>query len=284
MSRSLKIMSAVVFLFAGCFLSGSSVMRPQFTSVKVNVRLMQPPQVKVGSVSSASRGKMALTNRRWGVVEVSCTPRFDYDSKKSKSKDALSGVWFDDVALGVQLVLRDGAGKNAPAIALFSTTVNYWTIPADNKEHRYFVYLPPLLLERVMPVRRDESKSVKVAAENDFVAKIVFFHKKYGVIGEGYTNNFRYRDAADQFKELTTRVPANNVFNGALLSRSNSPWGVSDMDQFDLEKPAFIPAPLDDAAIDRAAQAAANEERQAAESSTRNVNSGTGRKNRKNKK
>ena len=284
MSRTVKTICAFAALFAGVALWGNPVMRPQFTSVKVNVRLVQAPHVKVGSVSSASRGKMVLANRRWGVVELSYTPRYDFDSRKSKSKDIPTGVWFDDVTLGVQLLLRDGAKKNAPAVALFSTTVNFWTIPADNKEHKYFVYLPPLLLERVMPARRDDSKSVKVAAENNFVAKIVFFHKRYGVIGDGYTANFRYRDNAEAFKELIAQVPANNVFNGALLSRSNSPWGVSDMDQFDLEKPAFIPAPLDDAAIDRAAEAAANEGRQVAEAAGKSATSGSSKRNRKSKK
>lgn len=284
MSRIVKTICALAALFAVNLLSGNSTMRPQFTSVKVNVRLMQAPNVKLGSVSSASRGKMTLSNRRWGVVEISYTPRFDYESRKSKNKDVLTGVWFDDVSLGVQLLLRDGAKKNAPSIALFSTRVNFWTIPADNKEHRYFVYLPPLLLERVMPARRDDSKGIKIAAENNFVAKIVFFHKKYGVIGDGYTSNFRYRDNAEAFKELMTQVPASNIFNGALLSRAASPWGVSDMDQFDLEKPALLPAPLDDAAIERAAEAAADEERQVADVSGKSSNSGSGKRNRKSKK
>ena len=283
MSRIVKTICAVAALFAGAALFGNSAMRPQFTSVKVNVRLMQAPNVKLGSVSSVSRGKMSLSNRRWGVVEISYTPRFDYDSRKSKNKDIPTGIWFDDVTLGVQLLLRDGAKKNASAIALFSTRVNFWTIPADNKEHKYFVYLPPLLLERVMPARRDDSKTVRIAAENNFAAKIVFFHKRYGVIGDGYSSNFRYRDNAEAFKELMSQVPASNIFNGALLSRAASPWGVSDMDQFDLEKPALLPAPLDDAAIERAAEAAANEERQA-EVSGKNSASGSSRKNRKSKK
>ena len=161
MHISLKFICAAALLFSGVLLMGESMRRPMFTSVKVNFRLQQPPRIKTGPVSSASKGGLSLHNQRWGVVEITFVPRYDFESRANKGKRTLSGVWIDDVSCGVRLVVCDSSKKNASPIALFSTKVDFWTIPADGKEHRYYVYLPPVLIDRVMPSDRADSRNVR---------------------------------------------------------------------------------------------------------------------------
>ena len=284
MRSCLKYFCVICALFTVLSLCGNSTRRPQFTPVKVGFRMMRPPQVKARSLSSASHGKQTLYNRAWGVVEISFTPRFDFDSKRTKNKNNLSGIWLDNVICGVQVIAFESGKSSAPPTALFSTRVDFWTIPADNKAHKYFVYLPPRFIDRVMPARRDTSNEVKIAKPGDFAVLVTFFHEKWGILGEGFygiKTNAPYKT----FRALADRVPASNVFHGSLLSRANSPWGMSDIDEFDLEKPAVIPAPLDDSVIAKAAAAAEKEEQTVVDSSRKSSSRSTSSKrNKKSKK
>ncbi len=260
MGKTLRYLTLLCALFLVVSLHGNDARRPLFTPVSVKFRLAQSPRIKAGSVSSANRGSLVLVNRRWGVIEISYKPRFDFEKgNSSRNKNTAPGVWLDDVTCGVRVVLCDPQNRQNPAIALFSTRVDFWTIPLDWKEHKYFVYIPPVLIERVMPVRKNDSKAVKVASDSDFFISVVFFHKKWGVLGEGFYG-LKRRSAGDDFKELVRLVPKHNVFHGSIYPRSRSPWGINDQEQFDLEKPAFLPAPLDEAAIEKAAVDAAAEE------------------------
>lgn len=272
-------------LFLVASLQGREVRRPVFTPVTVKFRLAASPRIKAGSVSSANRGSLNLVNRRWGVIEISYKPRFDYeDGKSSRNKNTAPGVWLDDVVCGVRVVVCDRQNRQNPALALFSTRVDFWTIPLDWKEHKYFVYIPPVLIERAMPSRKIDSRTVKLAGDNDFCIQVIFFHKKWGVLGEAFYG-LKGRDADRDFRELTRLVPRHNVFHGSLYPRSRSPWGMNDQEQFDLEKPAFVPAPLDEAAIDKAAVDAAVEEAAFAEKRrSRSSASASGKRNRKSKR
>ena len=289
MGKALKYLTLFCALFLVVQVQGREIMRPIFTPVSIKFRLVQSPRIKAGSVSSASRGSLTLVNRRWGVVEINYKPRFDYEKNNSSSrnKNITPGIWLDDVICGVRVILRDQQNRKNSALALFSTRVDFWTVPLDWKEHKYFVYIPPVLIERVMPPRRVDSKdfrsvskSVRLASESDFYVSVVFFHKKWGVLGEGFYG-LKGRSPGAEFRELARLVPSANVFNGSILPRSKSPWGLNDQEQFDLEKPAFIPAPLDEAAIDKAAVDAAVEEAALAERKQKKSSSASGKKNRR---
>lgn len=286
MGKIAKYLTLLCGLFMVTSLYGKEVRRPLFSPVEVRFRLLQAPRIKAGSVSSVNRGSLQLVNRRWGVVEITYRPRFDFDGKGSSRSRALPySVWLDDVICGVRVILCDRQNRKNPALALFSTRVEFWTIPLDWIDHKYFVYVPPMLIERVMPPRRSESRGAKTAAVNDFIVCVTFFHKKWGVLGEGYWG-LKGRGAAEDFRELARLVPQTSVFHGALLSRSRSPWGLNDLDHFDLEKPAYIPAPLDEAAIEKAASAAVAEEAAFVESSRKKSSSSANgkRKNRRTKR
>ena len=285
MDKALKVFSVILLMFCAVVLPGKALIRPDFSPVKAKFRLLPAPRIKAGSVSSVNRGSLSLMNRRWGVVEITFEPHLEESGKsRAKSREVNAGAWLDDVVCGVRVIAGDIQSRKNPSVwGLFSTRVEFWTIPLDWKEHKYFVYLPPMLIERVMPFRKTDSKQIRMAADNNFIVCVTFFHKKWGVIGEGFYG-LKDRTAGADFRTLVRFVPQNNIFHGALVSRANSPWGVNDQDQFDLEKPAFIPAPLDDAAIDRAAEAAANEGRQVAEAAGKSATSGSSKKNRKSKK
>ena len=282
MAEIFKCFTVLTLVICAFGLAGNDL-RPVFSPVKVDFRLVPAPRVKVGSVSGANRGNLNLSNRRWGMVEVKYTPHLGVDGKKrTTSRSDHAGLWLDDVICGVRVIAYDRQDKKAPAWALFSTKVEFWTIALDVKEHKYLVYLPPMLVDRVMPYRKNDSKQMRLATVNDFAVHVIFFHKKWGVISEGFyglKGNKMYKE----FSALLQSVPAGNVFHGALVSRANSPWGLNDLEQFDLEKPAFIPAPLDEAAIDKAAEAAA-EEAAPADTKGKNSKSASGKKSKKSKR
>lgn len=284
MGKLLKQLSLflVLFLFVTS-LKGEGMDRPLFTPVEVGFRLMNPPRIKAGSVSSASRGSVVLSNRRWGVIELSYRPSFTNEGRSSRKKKVAAGYWLDDVICGIRVIVCDRQNRRAPVLALFSTRVEFWTISLDSRDHKYFVYIPPMLIERTMPPRKNDSRMVKIASDNDFIVGVTFFHKKWGVLGEGFYG-LKGRHAAEDFRELLKMIPRNSTFHGSLLSRANSPWGVNDQSQFDLEKPAFIPAPLDEAAIDKAAASAAAEEAAFAERTRKSSKSANEKKSKRSRK
>lgn len=283
MRISIKHLAIFSVLSVFVALAGNEIERPQFSPVDVTVRLEQAPRIKAGAVSSAARGNVNLANRRWGVVEILYKPHFGVDGGRNRRRSTNAGLWLDNVICGVQVVVCDRQARKNPSLALFSTRVEFWTVPLDWRDHRYFVYIPPMLIERVMPSRRAESRNVKVATHEDLIASVTFFHKKWGILGEGISG-LKGKSARADFAQLLKGVPSSNIFHGSLVSRANSPWGLNDQSQFDLEKPAFIPAPLDDAAIDKAAKAAVAEEAAFAEKSEKSSKAANGKKNKKKKR
>lgn len=262
--------------------NGADGRRPMFSDVTLNLKFINSPKVKAGAVAMGSHGRLNLVNKRWGVVEIDYTPRYDYEKNSGKkSKD--SGYWLEDVVCGIQVVVRDALGSTSRVplgAALLSTKTEFWSIALDGKVHRQYMYIPPQIIERSMPARRGDGRSVKVAAVSDFAVCVTFFHKKWGVIGQGFYG-IKGRKNNAEFRNLLKTVPTNSTFHGSILSRANSPWGVNDIDLYDLEKPAYIPAPLNEAAIEKAAIEA---EETAAKPDAGSSAKRTGRKSKKTKK
>ena len=280
-----KYFSVMCMLILGLSLFGNSSGRPLFTPVKINFRLVTQPRIKTGSVSSADRGNVEIQNRRWGVIEIDYTPHLETKLKRTGKKEKVAGVWLDNVICAVRAVCRDSSNRREPGNALFTANVEFWTVPLNDAVHRYFVYIPPMLIERAMPVVKAESNRVRAADNKNFVIAVTFFHKKWGVLGEGYYG-MREKYPHRYFSELVRTVPQNCVFHGSLVSRANSPWGMNNSDNFDLEKPSFIPAPQDESALEKAAEAALNGEKTGAGSSGKSSSSQSAgsRKNRKSRR
>ena len=277
-----KYFSIMCILCLGVSLCGDTLRQPVFSSVDVKFRLVNPPRIKTGGSSSVDRGSIALQNQRWGVLEIKYTPRVKLNNQIPGKKGKVAGMWLDDVSCIVRLVCRDSSNRREPGNSLFTTTVEFWTIPLDDNVHKYFVYLPPMLIERVMPVVRNDSSKIKIASDKNFVAAVSFVNKKWGLLGEGYCGmNEHY--PSRYFAELERTVPKNCVFHGSLVSRANSPWGMNNVDHFDLEKPAFIPAPPDAGALEKAAQIAGGRSGAASGKSSSSQSAGS-KKNRKNKR
>lgn len=272
MTRTVK--NVIALLIGVCCLSGvsgaSERMRPMFSPVVVNMKLINAPRIKAGAANSGSHGRLNLVNKRWCVIEIDYTPRYDYEKNSGKrSKD--NGYWLEDVVCGIQVVVKDSLGSSSyqpMGAALFSTKTEFWSIALDGKIHRQYMYIAPQLIERGMPARRGDGRGVKVAVPSDFVICVTFFHKKWGVLGQGFYG-LKSRTQGAEFRKLLKTVPSNSTFHGSILSRANSPWNVNDIDSYDLEKPAFIPAPLNDAAIEKAAIEAQEAEKAAVEAANK---------------
>lgn len=264
-------------------LTGSEVKRPLFTPVKVDFRLLNAPRFKSsGSTSSGFRSSFTAYNRRWGVVEISYKPHLNNNSREraSKRKEVNSGYWLDNVTCAIRVLARETQSRTSAPTALFSTRVDFWTISLNSAEHRYFVYLPPMLIERAMPLRNSNARVVKTAEAGNFAVSVIFYHKDWGVLGEGYCG-VKGKNQRAVFEEFVRYVPKDSVFHGALLSRSQSPWGINHSDQFDLEKPASIPAPLSPGEIEKIAQVTSEMNNVGTQSNSKTSGS---RKSKRNKK
>ena len=225
--------------------------RPLFGPVNVDMKFLLSPRIKAGSTNFSSKGRLSLYNTRWGVIEITYTPRFDYEGARKRNVKP-TGAWLNDVVLGIQVIVRDSMSNTRRAVgaALLSTRAEFWSIALDGRDHVFYMYIPPQIIERCMPSR--DGRTVNVATAKDFLVCVTFYHKEWGVLAKGYFGA-KDRRPGEEFKELLRTVPSSSVFHGSILSRARSPWGVNDIDQYDLEKPTYMPPPLDAAAINRAA-------------------------------
>lgn len=225
--------------------------RPLFGPVGIDLKFLASPRIKTGSSNVTPRGRLSLYNNRWVCIEITYTPRFDYEGARKRNTRP-TGEWLNDVVLGIQVVVRDAMSNTRRPVgaALLSTRAEFWSIALDGKDHVFYMYIPPQVIERCMPSR--DGRTVNIAAAKDFFVCITFYHKEWGVLAKGYYGA-KDRRPGEEFNELLRTVPSSSTFHGAILSRARSPWGVNDIDQYDLEKPTYMPPPLDAAAINRAA-------------------------------
>ena len=225
--------------------------RPLFGPVGIDLKFLASPRIKTGSSSVTSKGRLSLYNNRWVSIEITYTPRFDYEGAR-KRNTKVTGDWLNDVVMGIQVIVRDSMSNTRRPVgaALLSTRAEFWSIALDGRDHIFYMYIPPQIIERCMPSR--DGRTVNIAAAKDFFVCVTFYHKEWGVLAKGYYGA-KGRRPGEEFNELLRTVPNSSIFHGSILSRARSPWGVNDMDQYDLEKPTYMPPPLDSAAINRAA-------------------------------
>ena len=237
-------------LFVSLSLEGAPASkRPLFGPVGIDLKFLASPRIKTGSSTVTARGRLSLYNNRWVGIEITYTPRFDYEGARKRNVK-VTGEWLNDVVMGIQVIVRDSMSNTRRPVgaALLSTRAEFWSIALDGKDHVFYMYIPPQIIERCMPSR--DGRTVNTAAAKDFFVCVTFYHKEWGVLAKGYYGA-RERRPGLEFNELLRTVPTSSIFHGAILSRARSPWGVNDMDQYDLEKPTYMPPPLDAAAINR---------------------------------
>ena len=250
-----KIRTLAAGLFVLCVslsLDGAPVpKRPLFGPVGIDLKFLASPRIKTGSYDVTPKGRLSLYNNRWVAIEITYAPRFDSEGPRRRTAK-FAGVWLNDVVLGIQVIVRNPTANTRRPVgaALLSTRAEFWSIALDGKDHVFYMYIPPQIIERCMPIR--DGRTVNVATAKDFFVCVTFYHKEWGVLAKGYYGA-KDRRPGDEFNELLRTIPSSNVFHGAILSRARSPWGVNDIDQYDLEKPTYMPPPLDAAAINRAA-------------------------------
>ena len=253
-----KFRTLAAGLFALCVslsLEGAPVdKRPLFGPVSIDLKFLASPRIKTGSSNVTPRGRLSLYNNRWACIEITYTPRFDYEGARKRNSKP-TGEWLNDVVLGIQVIVRDSMSNTRRPVgaALLSTRAEFWSIALDGRDHIFYMYIPPQIIERCMPSR--DGRTVNVASAKDFLVCVTFYHKEWGVLAKGYYGA-KERRPGEEFNELLRTIPTSNIFHGAILSRARSPWGVNDIDQYDLEKPTYMPPPLDAAAINRAAPGA----------------------------
>ena len=168
--------------------------------------------------------------------------------------------WLDDVVVTVRAVCESAAESAVNRHVLFTGTCKLWSVALDNKKHTVWFFVPPHLLDRYyVPksvfsaaaqnrnnnFRNSDTIKNKASLSNHKLNKDKLFLEVVISCGNGskvlareYLNIKGGKKAEQQkeFDKLVGAVPNKYNFEGAVLSKGQSPWAYYKFDQFDLEK------------------------------------------------
>lgn len=255
------------------YCSGADL-RPEFSKISMDLSFQDPPRIR-GTNTTTGGTRVTGANSRWAVFRVRFTPVV-YEVRRSPAlTDAqnranirrnakggsiqrefritngrkITGFWLDDVVMQIRVVLVDTKSGKQSGYSEVTGQSQFWAIAMDGREHNAVMYVPPQLLDRLMPAsgpKAEASISGRAAQRNDFRVEVAFYHKHYGVVGRGYfgMKGRRETEESEEFEELVRSIGGRNIFHGGVLSRGQTPWGLSNMDNYDLVKPDYIPPPI----------------------------------------
>ena len=140
-----------------------------------------------------------------------------------------------------------GRTRKETIYGLFAGTTKFWSIPLDGKKHTATMFIPPHLLARytnirVKSPRKNDPKASRPAyrlSPKDFFAEVIFTTPSGGELGRGYCNVDGARTTDEKtgyFRRLENQVGKRKI-DGAVFSRSQSPWAMINPERYDLIVP-----------------------------------------------
>lgn len=212
------------FALAVLFVAGSAA-SDSFAIKSISTSLRSTPVPQYNNVNS--RAKTGGKNR-WLRLQVTFIPSSE-DKKIS---------WYDDVTMeGCLVILRP---EKPVSYVVLSGKTRFFTIPADDREHQGFFYVPPVILNRYCGDAAGALKAIRMF-------RVSFYGPGRVLLGEGFwavsgrssgelvtTRSKTYRTVAARMKEY--EKPYRNVafLQGGLYSKERTPWVYFDYDFHDL--------------------------------------------------
>ena len=228
---------------------------------RVNVKIEPVHSANVdysGSIPT-SPGSRKYVNS-WNMISVDFFAGHKNADNQKKSGEQIdvtdSRNHLDNMVITVRAVCESASEKNVNRNVLFSGSCKLWTLNLDGKKHTVLFFLPPMLLDRyyvpkstygTANIRRQSvrGKNVKsdvaaVKLNKGKLALEVVISADNGTreLAREYLNvkGSKTVEKQREFNKLIGKVPNNYNFEGAVLSKGQSPWAYFKFDQFDLEK------------------------------------------------
>lgn len=259
-----KTVFAIVALFCVFSLFANTAISKRIENVSVKVvPVTTIPDVRNSSHLSVSMQRNRIVNH-WMAIVVEYTPKFDNKAKtgrsKSKSRNAaaeddtiaLYQHYLDNVEVKVRAICETVGPQGRPQYALFNGSSKLWYIKLDGQRHVLTFFLPPWMIDRYyfahnrvklnQMARSRKSTSLDAGQRiNKSDLKVeVSFNVNNSTVAVAYANvsGNKKTPARVNFGKMLEKVAASYNFEGAILSRGQSPWANSDINLFDPEKPA----------------------------------------------
>ena len=226
----------------------------KFNKVSVRVVQVDSPDVRYGRQLPFTPGKIASENR-WVMVMVEYTPSYGEVIRgrtRSAAYNRHEQHYLDNVELKVRVVFESLNSQGQQQNVLFSGITRFWTMKLDDTRHVAVMFVPGRLIDRyyIQVPRAQKSrnrrnpgvKSVPMnrkLREDDLKVEAVFsiggreLARSYCNMGGGNPRRIQ-----EKFNQLIGAVPGHCVFDGAVLSKGQSPWAWYNVNNFDLERVA----------------------------------------------
>ena len=256
-------LTVVLSTFAYNLYSAPATKAAVFDRVSLKIDTVGSPDVDYTSSLPVSASGRKHTNS-WNLISVDFYPVAKEPGKSAKLAGSVpvnitdSRYWLDDVVITVRAVCESASEASPDRHVLFTGSCKLLTVPLDNRKHTVWFFLPPHLLDRYYVPKSNYSTSVnsrdgnyrgpirgKVSMSNFKINKsklllevVISCDGGTRELAREYLNVRGGKKDAQlkEFNKLVGKVPNKYNFEGAVLSKGQSPWAYFKVDQFDLEK------------------------------------------------
>ena len=210
----MKIFMRVVLIvcFAVCFTNSLFSQRVLFKDVKVTPRWVPSPGIN-GNV--IQRGNSSQD--RWLQVDV------DFTSIVLQGQP-----WLDDVVVKYDILLPQTTSRKV----VLSGQTQYWSIAMNGQQHHVQSFIHPRFLQRYAPGLKMNSRDLK-----DLRILVTFLQNDSIVAMGVYKPSVKASPVAIK-GEIDKALQDRRTFKGkeSVFSRDETPWGVLNVDYYELIK------------------------------------------------
>ena len=263
-----KFASKVVLTLAVSMLTYNLFSAPAMKMAVIDRVGLKIEQINGPAVDYTSSLPVSANSRKhlntWNLISVDFNAGHKDLSKSGKGEGEIVNIaenryWLDDVVITVKAVCESASEAAVDRHVLFTGTCKLWNVALDNKKHTVWFFLPPHLLDRYYVPKSVFSAAAqnrnnnfrggnvknkaslanhKLSKGNLLLEVVISCAGGTKVLAREYLNvkGGKRAEKQKEFDKLIGKVPNKYNFEGALLSKGQSPWAYYKFDQFDLEK------------------------------------------------
>ena len=208
LTKAVIVIGLSMFSYLPLALHGQAL----FSDIKVTPRWVTGPGVQAGNV--IDRGMKV--QGRWLQIDV------DFTAVPMKSG------WLDSVVFKYDVLLPQTTSSKV----VLSGKVEYWSIAMDGNTHHVQAFIHPRFLQRYAPglkMRKNDLKDLRI---------IVTILQNESPVGGGIFKPTSRTSVKAVRAEIGRALADRKTFKGkdSVFSRSETPWGVLNVDYYELEK------------------------------------------------
>ena len=212
-------MKSILVMF--CLFLGVNVFSQSTKWIKnviVKASVVQDPSITARTASF----KKTKRNLQWIQIDV------DYTTVPMMNKITKSTAW-KPLVMKYSMLLPKVSGK--PYVIL-TGKVEYWGVAMDGKVHYAQSFVHPKILQRYVPGIKLNGRRIKD------IRIIVEFEVNESNVGVGFCkpkNSSTYKQINGEIQKALSK-PSTLKVKGSIFSRNETPWGVINLDPYELIK------------------------------------------------